>query len=307
MPLPSQCPLCQGDAEKQNVVTRHVFGGKPQHAFYCCDDCTVNYLYPGLTSDEESKFYTEEFSKFMTSRAGVQAGWEEPEKHVVSNEWMRKRRMKYLRSYLPRSGKILEIGCSSAFMLYPLVEESYECVGVEPSGVFGKFVRSKGLDCYDKFEDLLTSPKHKGGFDVIMHAYVMEHVSDPSRFLKEQLDILKPGGSLVFEIPNAADALLTIYDIPEFERFYWHVGHYWYFTKKSLEYLLNEIGLPYEIVLDERYDLSNHMVWARDGKPGGMARFTEKFGEDLEDQYRQALIKSGYCDTLIGVIQKLAQ
>jgi len=226
MPVPSRCPLCQAGTERQNVVTRHVFGGKPAHAFYHCDKCSVSYLYPGLTPEEESRFYAAEFSKFMTSRAGDQAGWEEPEKHVTSNEWMRKRRMKYLRPNLPRTGKILEIGCSSAFMLYPLVEEGYECVGVEPSGVFGEFVKAKGLDCYDKFEDLLASAEYKGGFDVIMHAYVLEHISNPFKFLSDQLEILKPNGSLIFEIPNAADALITIYDIPAFERFYWHVGHH---------------------------------------------------------------------------------
>ena len=44
------------------------------------------------------------------------------------------------------------------------------------------------------------------------------------------------------------------------------------------------------------------MVWARDGRPGGMARFTPLLGQELEDGYRQALIRSGKCDTLIGII-----
>ncbi|MBK6632555.1 MAG: NAD-dependent epimerase/dehydratase family protein [Betaproteobacteria bacterium] len=39
---------------------------------------------------------------------------------------------------------------------------------------------------------------------------------------------------------------------------------------------------------DQRYDLSNHMVWARDGKPGGMGRFTPQLGAEVEDAYRQA-------------------
>ena len=46
------------------------------------------------------------------------------------------------------------------------------------------------------------------------------------------------------------------------------------------------------------------MVWARDGKPGGMGRFTDTLGEELEDNYKQALIKAGNCDTLVGIVTK---
>jgi hypothetical protein len=46
------------------------------------------------------------------------------------------------------------------------------------------------------------------------------------------------------------------------------------------------------------------MVWARDGRPGGMGRFTDSLGEELEEAYKQGLIKTGKCDTLIGIIKK---
>jgi hypothetical protein len=45
------------------------------------------------------------------------------------------------------------------------------------------------------------------------------------------------------------------------------------------------------------------MVWARDGKPGGMGRFTDRLGLELEESYKQALIRIGTCDTLIGIIR----
>jgi len=102
----------------------------------------------------------------------------------------------------------------------------------------------------------------------------------------------------------AADPLYSIYDIPAFERFYWSVAHHWYFTKNSIKFLLEQFGLSYEIGLDQRYDLSNHMVWARDGRPGGMARFSSFFGQELEDQYKAALVNSGHCDTLYAIVRK---
>lgn len=304
MALPLKCPLCGQSHEEQNVITCHVQGGRPGQAFYRCGHCDVSYLFPGLTPGEEKQFYAKEFSSFMSGRAGASAGWEEPARHVAANAWMVARRMKYLEGRLPATGRVLEVGCSSAFMLYPLVERGLECVGIEPSGVFAEYVRSRGISCYDSSDDFFATGDYRDGFDLILHAFVLEHISAPQAFLQQQLDLLKPGGQLIFEVPNSADALLTIYDVPAFERFYWIVAHTWYFSKPSLEYLLSALKEPFEILLDQRYDLSNHLVWARDGRPGGMGRFTSKFGQEIEDLYRQSLVASGHCDTLIGIITK---
>ena len=118
------------------------------------------------------------------------------------------------------------------------------------------------------------------------------------------MGLLNPGGKLVFEIPNVADPLHTVYDIPAFERFYWSVAHPWYFSDKSLRFLLDQLGSPYNIQLDQRYDLSNHLIWARDGRPGGMGRFSNVFGKEFDQMYKTTLIQQGKCDTLIGVITK---
>jgi SAM-dependent methyltransferase len=141
-------------------------------------------------------------------------------------------------------------------------------------------------------------------FDIIMHFFVLEHIVDPVSFLEKQMKLLKPGGKIIFEIPNVADPLYSIYDIPTFERFYWSIAHPWYFSEKSLRYLLDKLRYSYEIKLDQRYDLSNHLIWARDGRPGGMGRFTKLLGKELEDNYKNNLIDIGMCDTLIGIIHK---
>jgi SAM-dependent methyltransferase len=135
-----------------------------------------------------------------------------------------------------------------------------------------------------------------------MHFFVLEHIAEPLPFLQSQLALLRPGGRIVFEIPNAADPLYSVYDIAAFERFYWSVAHAWYFSEASLQHLLQQFGRPYEILREQRYDLSNHMVWARDGRPGGLGRFTHLLGQELEDTYKRELIRSGKCDTLVASI-----
>jgi SAM-dependent methyltransferase len=303
--LPEACPLCGADRQKQSIVTPHVSGqvGKHGNGFFYCESCQVRYQYPGLTPQEEEQFYSAEFESFMSVRSGSDGGWLKAEDHVAANEATRERRMKYLAPNLDKKLDILEIGCSSGFMLFPLVAAGHVCKGVEPSGVFREFVRSRGIEVFDSIEHLSTS-KELARYDLIMHFFVLEHISDPIHFLNRQLEILKPGGKLIFEIPNAADPLASLYDIPAFERFYWSKAHPWYFNENSLHYLMGKLDVEYELIREQRYDLSNHIIWARDGKPGGMSRFSSALGPELDAAYKKALINSGHCDTLIGIIKK---
>lgn len=304
MALPEKCPLCCAGREKQNVVTPHVYGDtNHSRAFFHCLGCDVRYQYPTLTPTEEAKFYTAEFEKFMLGRSGTEGGWQGAESHIRSNEVTRLRRMKYLSPRLVSSASILEVGCSSGFMLYPLKDAGHSCVGIEPSGVFSDYVRHKGITVYSSLEELTTADS-VSKFDIVQHFFVLEHIVKPQAFLESQLALVKPGGKIIFEIPNAADPLFSIYDNPSFERFYWSIAHPWYFSEASLRYLLDKLDHPYEIFFDQRYDLSNHMIWARDGKPGGAGRFTNSLGHELEEFYKQTLIQRRLCDTLIAVITK---
>lgn len=303
--LPKNCPLCFAGLEKQAVITRHVYGGglELSRAFFHCEACDVNYLYPGLTPGEEARFYAAEFENFMAGRSGSEGGWHKAEEHQIANQSTFERRIKYLSSNLPPRSSLLEVGCSSGFMLFPLQEAGHDCKGIEPSGAFSQFLKSRGLATYDSLEQLREqTPDAK--FDVILHFFVLEHIAHPLEFLKTQISLLNSGGKIIFEIPNSADPLYTIYDILAFERFYWSIAHPWYFSEPSLHYLLKQLGQPYQILREQRYDLSNHLIWARDGLPGGMSRFTNILGLELEEYYKETLIRSGKCDTLVGIITK---
>jgi SAM-dependent methyltransferase len=302
MALPTNCPLCGADATHQRLVTPHVYGAEPgSRAFFHCDVCDVRHLYPRLNAAEERQFYASEFENFMAGRAGTAGGWKKVEDHIRANEPTRERRMRYLAPHLPAAARVLEVGCSSGFMLHPLVMAAHPCIGIEPSGAFGDYLRSRGLEVYPDLAGL-RGKRPDARFNLIMHFFVLEHIGAPLAFLREQLALLADGGALVFEIPNAADPLYSVYDIPAFERFYWSVAHPWYFSESSVHYLLKQLDCPYQVLRDQRYDLSNHMVWARDGRPGGMGRFTRALGPEVEDAYRQGLIRSGHCDTLVGVL-----
>lgn len=306
MPLPTACRLCGAGADSLSVTTPHVYGDESgRRAFLNCEQCGVHFLFPPLSSQDEERFYRNEFEGFMEQRAGNGSGWRDASDHVAANEFQVRRRSRYLLPLLPPQASILEVGCSSGFMLYPLQNMGHKCSGVEPSGLFREYCLSHDISVFDSLDALqATAPGTR--FDVIMHFFVLEHLGDPLRSLRQQLALLQPNGRLVIEVPNSSDPLRSIYDFPAFERFYWSVAHHWYWNEKSLTMLLSQLGCDFQIVREQRYDLSNHMVWAEHGRPGGQGRFSEIFGEEVEDAYRDRLIELGLCDTLVAIVSPRA-
>ena len=297
------CGILAKKKDKKLIVANSVYGDKQNRKFYHCPSCDIRYLFPRLSKKEEAKFYKKEFEKFMDSRSRSETNWLNTKKHIAQNKETFERRYKIIKSFLRPKSEILEIGCSSGFMMFPLIKKKFRCTGIEPSGVFNKFLKKKKINVHSSLEQLITKEPNKK-FDIIMHFFVLEHIADPISFLKNLLSLLKKNGKIIFEIPNVADPLHTIYKNDAFEKFYWSIAHHWYFSDKSLRNLLKKLNKKFQIIYDQRYDLSNHIIWSRDKVPGGSKRFTKQLGKDLEENYKKNLIERKICDTLWGVIKK---
>ena len=295
-----QCRICQAPENSQFIRAKDVFGGFNKHKFWECRVCKAIYLYPTLTPEEEKIFYLDEFESYMESRVGDHRDWSNADRHKVTNQDQIIRRMPFLEDFLVPKMDLLEIGCSSGFMLDAFREREINCCGVEPSGLFGKYLEDSG---YEVFSDLSEIKKEKK-FDLIVHFFVFEHIRDPRAFLKSSMSLLKDRGAIVCEMPCANDPLTSLYDIEVFEKFYWSIAHHFYYTPGSLSYLLDDLGYKYELVPEQRYDISNHIVWMTEGRPGGQDRFTEQFGDSLVKSYKQRLIETWNCDTIFLYIWK---
>ena len=296
------CRLCGASSRFQKIKGSFVFGGKARDKFWECSACKIVYLYPLPSEKQEEIFYRNEFEKYMAKRAGkdTRKGWLTPEDHIQVNQTEVARRMMFLKQFLNRRKRlnILEIGCSSGFLLFALRDLKHEVYGIEPSGLFTDFLRTNKITLFSNADEAEQSGIK---FDLIIHYYVLEHIRKPTDFLQSYMKLLSRGGRMVFEVPNVKDPLLSLYKVPAFDKFYWSIAHHWYFSPESMSYVLNKPGYKHTFYFDQRYDLSNHMVWMLEGKPGGKGRYSDIFTPELENSYKQSLVNSGYCDTL-GVI-----
>ena len=295
------CRFCEAGPEDQSVKGKFVYGGRPDQHFFQCARCSMIYLYPIMTEAEESRFYNAEFERYMAHRAGKDMDWSGPQKHVESNQREVKRRLPFLKPFIKKGRRVLEIGCSSGFMLSALKKNGMEVYGIDPSGGFIDFVRSQGITVFRDLPELKRKVDFQ--FDLILHYYVLEHIRHPVEFLREYLKLLRPSGVMLFEVPCATDSLLEVYKIPAFQRFYWSVAHHWYFNPDSLARVLAKVPCPFKLLPEQRYDISNHMVWMQEGKPGGYGRYSHVFGEELDRHYKDRLKEHWLCDTLVAMVQ----
>lgn len=296
-----QCRICQS-SEEQSLRAETVFGGSDEHNFWECSNCGVIYLYPYLSAEEEKHFYKKEFEKFMSQRVGDHRDWSNAQKHVQTNQDQVKRRWKFLEQHISSKKDILEIGCSSGFMMDAFRDSGLNCYGVEPSGEFLEFLSNNGHTAYESLDELCNKHTSKK-FDLIVHFFVFEHIADPFDFLEKTYGLLNEGGVIIAEIPSSTDVLTSVYDIEAFEKFYWSIAHHYYYNPKSLEFIMNKLGYKYEILPEQRYDLSNHMTWMMDGKPGGQNRY-EMFSEETLKSYKNDLMNNWKCDTVFLKIYK---
>ena len=182
-------------------------------------------------------------------------------------------------------------------------EAGMDPVGIEMSESFIAYLRSNQHACFGSMEELRAmKPSHR--FDLIVHFFVLEHIRDTRQFLADQLAVLADDGVIIAEVPCVNDPLTSLYAIPAFERFYWSIAHHYYFSPRSIARVLDTIDCHYAIVPEQRYDLSNHLVWMQHEQPGGQGRYNDVFSSVTLESYRQDLMRHWRCDTFFLYVWK---
>lgn len=153
---------------------------------------------------------------------------------------LNKKRVDILKNQLNKEMNLLEIGSSSGAFLSQVKEYVKNVVGVEYNNNEVLFCRSElGLEVHNS--EINELPYEESSFDVICFFEVFEHTNDPIGFLKNVSKLLKDDGFLIIEVPNLDDIFIRL-RIEEYKNFYFRDVHEFYYTKSTLEKVLNHCG-----------------------------------------------------------------
>ncbi|MFO0953634.1 MAG: class I SAM-dependent methyltransferase [Isosphaeraceae bacterium] len=111
-----------------------------------------------------------------------------------------------LATRLPRTGRVLEVGCGTGGLLSALAREGREAVGVDIASrwlvVARRRLEDRGLEVSLVAAEAERLPWPDSSFDVVAADSLLEHLDDPGAALREFRRVLRPGGTLVVWSPN---------------------------------------------------------------------------------------------------------
>jgi SAM-dependent methyltransferase len=226
-PSPRGCGIC-GATSARELYTAHdrLRNSDGLYVIARCDGCGVLRTLPEMDDDELAFFYPSDY-------------WgDQP-----TLDWIRKsqaEKTRFLTACEPRGGRILDVGCGAGFFLRALDPTAWDPFGVEV-GKAAANAAERIIGVGRIFNGtLMASACEDDYFDVVTFWSALEHTNEPRDHLVEARRILKRGGSLIVQVPNAASYQARWFggdwfalDAPR---------HRYHFTPATLTRLLGDTG-----------------------------------------------------------------
>ncbi len=240
-----KCHLCgqtSSPAAKYFLANPRKFGHKV-YSYLTCPNCGVDFLYPYTSKSDLGKIYSDPvyFKKLSQSTNNRLLD------RLLSFQFYPSC-AQYVFQKTRSKGNVLDIGCGNGEFLSDMLELGWDIWGLDTSKVAVANVQKRLNLTASKIKvGEPTTIKFLQKFDVITMWHVLEHVPNPIAFLTAVKRQLQLGGKLILEVPNSDSLVMGIFK----DVYNWQMipEHIFYYSPKSLAYLLTQIGFK-EISFD---------------------------------------------------------
>ncbi len=187
----SPCSLCGADeAVEAFTATDRLELSKQIFQIVRCCGCGVLRTMPEMSDAELGKFYPDDYWGGEPTAAWLQLTQAD--------------KLRTLKQCGLHNGRILDVGCGAGFFLSLLAETAWQRFGVEISPRAAQSA-AKLFDTANVYNGtLLNASFEESSFDVLTFWSALEHMNDPRANLLKARSLLKPGGSVLIEVPNNA-------------------------------------------------------------------------------------------------------
>ncbi len=200
-----------------------------------CAQCRFLRLYPRPTLAEAQQYYPDDY--FFAPEATPVSQLAELYRRLVILDHVQF--VEAAIAGLSGSRLLLDVGCSGGLLPRVLRDRGIRAIGFDNSIAAARTAwRVNGVPVI--CADFLKTPLPDGACDAVSMFHVLEHVPDPPAYVTQARRLLRPGGRLIVQVPNAASWQFLLFaerwnglDVPR---------HLWNFRAKDLEWLLRDCG-----------------------------------------------------------------
>lgn len=202
-PSRRSCPVCGGTrgtgVHRQRFVLPDDHPLTNGYEVRCCSDCGFVFADTTVSQADYDVFYAR-FSKYedgTTSTGGGTAPWDADRLRDTA-AWIAKH-------FDDRDGSIVDVGCANGGLLMALKELGFHrLLGVDPSPQCVENTKRLGIDAAVGSLFDLSDVRSRGPFDLVILSHVLEHVQDVRGGVAAVASLLRDGGLLYVEVPDAA-------------------------------------------------------------------------------------------------------
>ena len=208
----------------------------PPERIVKCTQCGFVYAHPRIeTQDVLSAYIHMHDENYIKEEVGRRAS-----ARIILN---------LLEKFCKDKGRLLDIGCSTGFLLNEAQKRGWEVAGVELSEWAAEYAKKNfHLNIYNTNLEKAGIPENS--YDVVVMQDTIEHLLNPRGVLEEINRILKPGGILYVNTPDIESNSSRLLRAK-----WWGINqfHLYYFSRKTLTKLLTACGFkPFKYVSHER-------------------------------------------------------
>jgi 2-polyprenyl-3-methyl-5-hydroxy-6-metoxy-1,4-benzoquinol methylase len=180
------CPTCRSE-QILKIWPRCRFNKNTEIRW--CKKCGFGWQHP-LPTPNDIRNYYQKYSAYNIH------GENEKEKGF-------QKRIKQINKMMPKRGNLIDVGSGLGYFLKVAIENGWKATGIEPHASAAEYCKDNlSIDVYTGFVDNIKLRPES--FDVVTLWDVLEHVHDPLIFLAKCVEFLRPGGLLIFAVPNAS-------------------------------------------------------------------------------------------------------
>jgi 2-polyprenyl-3-methyl-5-hydroxy-6-metoxy-1,4-benzoquinol methylase len=257
-----RCPIC--GTTTGVVLSTELRRGQGKVNY--CGACRHGFLVPKKDFNEK-EYYSENYRKEYSHNAEVTST--NASEIFDTYRHYQGDRLLEISPYLTANTSLLEVGASAGQFLSHVKDKVALVNAIELDEACCAFMQKEfGIEAESEF--LSASTFAHNSYDIVCAFQVMEHVVDPVKLLQDLIRVTKKGGVIFIEVPNLHDPLLTVWNIEQYKRFFYHSAHLHYFTDESLKKVACDAGfVPEQIKVNftQDYNVLNHLNWIMNKAP----------------------------------------